>query len=152
MGKVAASVGIDASLAEAWEHYFDPRGWPAWVDGFGAVGSADGYPERGGTLTWRSRPAGRGEVTERVLDHEPRRLHRIAFSDPESEGTLTVRFEIGTGEGTRVTQELEYRLRGGGPIAPLTDALFVRSQMRRSLERSLTRFKLEAEERAHFQA
>ena len=86
--QVSESVVVDASLAEVWDYYFDPRGWPAWVDGFGRVEASDGYPEAGGSLRWRSIPAGRGEVTEHVLEHEPRRLHRVAFRDPESAGEL----------------------------------------------------------------
>ncbi len=31
-------------------------------------------------------PAGRGEVTEKVLEHEPRRKHRIEFADPTMTG------------------------------------------------------------------
>jgi uncharacterized protein YndB with AHSA1/START domain len=145
MSRVSASVAISASLAEVWDYYFDPEGWPAWVDGFGRLESANGYPEAGGILRWTSGAAGRGQVTERVLEHDPRRLHRVAFEDPESSGELTVAFAI-EGEGTRVTQEQEYRLRRGGPLARLTDALFIRSQMRGSLARSLGRLKLEAEE------
>jgi len=144
---VSESVLVDASLAEVWDYYFDPRGWPAWVDGFGRMEASDGYPEAGGSLRWSSIPAGRGEVTEHVLEHEPRRLHRAAFRDPSSVGELRTSFVI-EGEGTRVGQELEYRLRKRGPFAWLTDRLFIRSQMRGSLRRSLARLKLEAEERA----
>lgn len=150
MPTVAESVHVAASLAETWELYFDADAWPAWVDGFGGVESSSGYPERGGTLRWRSTPAGRGVVEERVLDHEPRRAQRIAFSDPESEGELRTRFEIETepeGEaGTRVTQESSYVLRGAGPLTRLTDVFFIRPQVRRSLRRSLDRFRAEAEE------
>ena len=98
VSKVSESVVVAASLAEVWDYYFEPRGWPAWVDGFGRVEASDGYPEAGGSLRWRSIPAGRGEVTEHVLEHEPRRLHRVAFRDPESAGELVTRFEI-AGEG-----------------------------------------------------
>jgi hypothetical protein len=140
-----ASIHVGASLAETWDHYFDPRGWGSWVDGFQSAITVEGYPQTGGTLRWRSVPAGRGEVTETVLAHEPRRLHRVSFSDPQSEGELTTAFEI-EGDGTRVRQRLEYGLRSRGPFAWLTDRLFVRSQMRRSLERSLLRFKHEVEE------
>jgi uncharacterized membrane protein len=87
-------------------------------------------------------------VTERVLEHEPRSLHRIAFSDPESEGELEVAFAIEPGAeppGTRVTQTMSYRISGGGPFGGLTDVLFVRSQVRRSLERSLARLRAEVE-------
>ncbi len=144
MSKVSESVVITASLAEVWDFYFEPRGWSAWVDGFGSVDTADGYPEAGGSLRWRSIPAGRGEVTEHVLEHEPRRLHRIAFRDPESAGELRTTFEI-AGQSTVVTQELEYGLRKRGPFAWLTDRLFIRSQLRGSLARTLARLKLEVE-------
>jgi hypothetical protein len=144
VSKVSATVVIDASLAEVWDHYFEPQGWPAWVDGFGHVEASAGYPEAGGSLRWHSVPAGRGEVTEHVLQHEPRRLHRVAFRDPESAGELMTRFEI-AGEGTLVAQELEYRLRRRGPFTWLTDRLFIRSQIRGSLARTLGRLKLEVE-------
>jgi len=145
MSRVTASVTVNASLAEVWNYYFDPEGWTAWVDGFGRVESSSRYPEVGGTLRWTSGPAGRGEVTERVLEHEPRRLHRVSFEDPEVAGELKVTFAI-EGEGTVIAQEQDYRLRRGGPLAKLTDALFIRSQMRGSLGRSLGRLKLEIEE------
>lgn len=149
MATLTESVAVDASLAETWAHYFDPRGWPAWVEGFAAVESSPGYPEAGGSLAWRSTPAGRGPVRERVLEHRPRRLHRIRFSDPESSGELESRFEV-EGEGTRVTLTLTYRVGRGGPLAALTERIFVRGQVRGSLRRTLLRFKHEAEEVAHF--
>ena len=145
MAELSESVLVEASLAEAWDFYFEPRGWPAWVDGFGSVVSAEGYPEEGGSLVWRSNPAGRGEVSERVLEHEPRRRHRIEFSDPGSSGELRSDFAI-EGEGTSVTLSLQYRLASRGPFAWLTDRLFVRGQMQRSLERTLVRFKREVED------
>lgn len=147
MATVEASVEVPAPLADVWDLYFDADRWPAWVDQFAAVVSSDGYPEPGGELVWRSTPAGRGQVRERVLEHEPRSLHRIEFEDPESAGSLETRFAIaagGDGPRTRVSQKLEYRLTGGGPLAPVTDFLFIRSQMRGSLERSLGALRLEA--------
>ncbi|MGH2953691.1 MAG: SRPBCC family protein [Solirubrobacterales bacterium] len=145
MGRASQSILVGASLAETWDHYFDPRGWPAWVDGFQAVEAAEGYPEVGGTLRWRSLGAGRGRVGERVLEHEPRRRHRIAFEDPQSAGELETTFAI-EGEGTRVTLQVEYRLPGRGPFVWLTDRLFVRGQVQRSLQRSLLRLQHEVEE------
>jgi hypothetical protein len=145
MSAVAASVAVRASLAEVWDFYFDPAGWPAWVDGFARVESDTGYPETGGTLRWSSTPAGRGTVTERVVQHEPRTRHRVEYEDPETTGQLTVTFAI-EGEGTVVTQELDYRLRDRGVFARVTDRLFIRSQMRGSLSRSLARLRLEVEE------
>jgi hypothetical protein len=147
MATVEETVHIQASLAEVWDHFFDVRGRGAWVDGFQAVIEADGYPEAGGTLRWRSIPAGRGEVTERVLEHEHRRRHLIEFSDPEMEGRLETRFEI-AGEGTRVTQELTYTLLAKGPIARIGAVLFVKSQVRASMQRSLLALRRVVEEAA----
>lgn len=149
MAKVEASVEIDASLAEVWDLYFDPARWASWVDGFGSVVSSyDGYPENGGTLVWRSTPAGRGQVRECVADHRPRSLHRVDFEDPDSAGELETKFEMlpsERGRRLRVSQALTYRLTTGGPLRPVTDVLFIRPQMRRSLERSLVELRLEAE-------
>ena len=61
-------------------------------------------------------PGGTREVTEHVLEHEPRRLHRVAFEDPETPVELSATFAI-EGEGTVVTQELDYRLRDRGAFA-----------------------------------
>ena len=85
-------------------------------------------------------------MTERVIEHEPRTRHRIAFEDPGAEGELLTEMTI-EGEGTRVTLTLDYRLRRRGPIAWLA-GLFARSQVQRSLERTLLQFRGDAEERA----
>jgi len=144
MATVASEVEIAATAAAVWDFYFDPAGWPSWVDQFGAVVSSEGYPEAGGTLRWRSGRAGRGEVTERVVEHQPRRLHTVAFEDPAAEGELATAFQV-IESGTRVGQEMTYRLRRGGVLVRITDALFVRSQMRASLARSLLALRAELE-------
>ena len=145
MGRASESVWIRASLAETWDHYFEPRGWSAWVDGFHSVEAAEGYPEAGGTLRWRSVAAGRGRVGERVLEHEPRRRHRIAFEDPQSVGELLTEFAI-EGDGTRVTLTIDYRLPGRGLFRLLTDRLFVRGEVAGSLRRTLLALRHEVEE------
>ena len=144
MAEVADSIAITASLAEVWDYHFDQRNWPSWVDQFGSVVAGEGYPAEGSTLRWRSTPAGRGEVTETVVEHAPRRLHVVSFSDPRTEGELRTTFEV-EGDGTRVEQRLSYRLTRGGPFAWATDLLFIRSQQRRSIQRSLARLKHEVE-------
>jgi uncharacterized membrane protein len=145
VAKLSESVLVGASLAETWDLYFNAASWPSWVEGFARVESSEGYPEEGGTLVWQSNPAGRGTVSERVLAHAPRTLHRIAFSDPQSSGELTTRFGI-EGEATRVTLELAYRVGRGGPLARLTDVLFARSQVAGSLRRSLADFRMAVED------
>jgi len=139
MSRVEASAVVPASLAEAWDAYFDPSGWQGWVDAFAGLVTSEGYPQEGAVLVWRTGAAGRGEVAEEVQAHEPRRLHRIGFKDPTMTGTLETTFAI-EGEGTRVTQAMTYRLVERGIFAFL-GAFFVRSQVKRSLERSLTAFR-----------
>jgi uncharacterized protein YndB with AHSA1/START domain len=152
MAEVGGEVEIAAPLAEVWQLYFDAARWGSWVDGFARLSVSDGYPERGGTLVWESTPAGRGRVSERVLEHEPRRLHRISYSDPGSVGELETRFEMmpagEEGRRTLVSQRQRYQLHDGGPLAALTDRLFIRSQMRGSLQRSLAGLRAEAAARA----
>lgn len=163
MAKAEASIEIGAPLAEVWDLYFDRDRWASWVDGFASVTSESGYPDAGGSLTWRSTPAGRGVVTERVTAHDQRSLHRIDYDDPESSGSLEVTFEMlpapadssesgGSGRRTKVSQKLDYTIKTGGPLKPVLDVLFVRSQMRRSLERSLIELRLEAERTGGTQA
>jgi hypothetical protein len=147
MPTVAAEVEVPAPPLAAWDLYFDEGLWPAWVDQFGSVIASDRYPEVDGTLRWRSGRAGRGEVGERVLEHSPPELHRVRFDDPQVEGELTVSFDASDGR-TIVRQELRYELRRRGPFTRIADLLFVRSQMRLSLQRSLTAFAAEVEERA----
>jgi len=144
MATVSDSATVAAPLESVWGLYFDPDRWGAWVDQFAAVVSLDGgYPATGGTLAWRSGSAGRGEVSERVLEHDPRRRHRIEFSDPECSGELVTTFAE-AGGATTVTLEMAYELVAGGLFARVSDALFVRSQMRASLSRTLEGLRAEA--------
>jgi uncharacterized protein YndB with AHSA1/START domain len=136
VGVVQQEVVVPAPLAEVWDLYFDSRAWPDWVDSFGSVIEVDGYPDAGGTLRWKSVPAGRGEVTEKVLEHEPRRKHRIEFSDPSMAGEMTVTFAI-EGDGTRVTTAMDYRLLDKSVFARLGSLLFLKAQLRGTLRRSL---------------
>lgn len=145
MATAEASIRLPVSVAEAWDAYFWAPGWPRWVDGFAAVVGSEGYPELGGILRWQSIPAGRGEVSERVLEHEHRRLHRVGFADPTMAGEFETRFAI-TGDGAELTQTLDYRVVAAGPITRVAAALFVRSQVRASLERSLSGFREFVEE------
>ncbi|MDQ2675252.1 MAG: SRPBCC family protein, partial [Actinomycetota bacterium] len=112
---------------------------------FADVIATDGYPLAGGTLVWRTGAAGRGEITEEVIGHEPRTRHRIRFQDPTMRGELETRFAL-EGTRTRISQSMSYALAERGVFAFL-GALFVRSQVRRSIERSLEAFRSYAGER-----
>ena len=139
MATVEEDVIVTASLADAWEAYFEPRTWASWVDSFGSVTALEGYPQAGGTLRWKSVAAGRGEVTEHVMEHEPRRLHRIRFSDPSLEGEMSVSFSI-EGDGTKVEAVFEYRVVDPSLFARAASVIFVKPQIRGTLRRSLDAF------------
>ncbi len=147
MGVVEQEVIVSAPLAEVWDFYFEPRAWPDWVDSFASVTEVDGYPDAGGTLRWKSVPAGRGGVTEKVVEHEPRRKHRIEFSDPTLEGEMTVTFAI-EGEGSKVVTSMDYRLLDKSAFARLGALLFLKAQLRGTLRRSLDAFAAEAANRS----
>ena len=139
MATVEEDVIVTASLADAWEAYFEPRTWASWVDSFASVTALEGYPQAGGMLRWKSVPAGRGEVTEHVMEHEPRRLHRIRFSDPSLEGEMAVSFAI-EGEGTKIRAVFEYRVVDPSLFARAASVIFVKPQIRGTLRRSLDAF------------
>ncbi len=144
MATVSETVSIAAPLGEVWDLYFDSRRWPAWVDQFAAIVTMDAaYPAAGTSLVWRSGGAGRGEVRERILEHDPQRRHRIEFSDPACRGELVSTFTP-TDEGTSVNLEMSYELVSGGILSKVSDALFVRSQMKGSLGRTLVGLRAEA--------
>ncbi|MDQ3758613.1 MAG: SRPBCC family protein [Actinomycetota bacterium] len=147
MSVVEQEVQVSASVADAWDLYFEPRSWPAWVDSFGSVLEIDGYPEVGGTLRWKSVPAGRGEVKETVREHELRRVHRIDFEDSSLAGTMSVSFSI-EGEGTRIVAAMDYRLLDRSVFAQMGSWLFLKAQLRGTIRRSLDAFASEAAERA----
>ena len=148
MPSVSDSVVVEASLAEVWDTYLDPRGWASWVDGFAqATSVGDDWPEAGSVLRWRSIPAGRGEVEERVTAHEERRRHAFDFRDPAMTGSVETTFAI-DGPGTRVEQKMEYQLLDRGPISRIAALFFVKGQVRSSVQRSLGALAHEAQERA----
>lgn len=119
--------------------------WPSFVDGFGGLVRGDrDWPAVGAEVVWRSGPAGRGEVSERVEAHEPGRIV-TRVSDENLTGSQTATFEPDA-DGARVGLELDYELRRRGPLTPVTDALFIRRAVRDSLRRTLARFASEVEE------
>ena len=140
MGRVRAAQTVPGLASEAEELWYDPRRWPAWIDGFGAVVSIEGeWPAAGARAVWDSRPGGRGRVAERVTAYEARGGQTLEVEDEKLLGTQRVAFEPGP-DGVQVVLELEYELKGGNAFTPLTDVLFVRRALRDSLRRSLLRF------------
>jgi hypothetical protein len=125
----------------------DPARWASFVEGFARVREVSGdWPNEGAKLVWESIPAGRGRVTERVVEGGERSFATEVF-DQSLHGTQRATFEPVEG-GARVVVELEYELTKYGPLSRLADVLFIRRALRDSLRRTLGRFAVEAEDEA----
>jgi Polyketide cyclase / dehydrase and lipid transport len=126
----------------------DPSRWSTFVEGFARLVERDpGWPAEGARVIWESIPAGRGRVTEKVI--EPPASDRFASRVFEERlvGVQTFRAAESEG-GSRVELSLEYTLTKYGPFGAVADAIFIRRALRDSLRRTLFRFGIEAEEEA----
>jgi hypothetical protein len=140
MSRIGVRTQVEGSVGEAEELWYDPRRWPNFLDGFGHVVKVDGeWPRAGARAVWDSTPAGRGRVSEEVVEHEPGAGQELAVEDPRLRGAQRVSFLAREG-GTEVRLELEYRLKERNPLTPLIDLLFIRRALRDSLRRTLARF------------
>ena len=149
MGVTRAAITVDLPPAGAFDLWTDLSRWPAFVDGFGHVDRMDGeWPEEGTKLVWRSGPAGRGLVTERVVASEPGARFVTQMLEERMQGAQAVRFTATDDDRTRVDIELDYALTQGGPLRAITDFLFIRRALTDALRRTLRRFATEAAEDA----
>jgi len=140
MGSARVTHTFAASVADAERCWYDTSGWATWVDGLDRVLAVDpGWPQLGAAVTWESGPAGRGHVTERVIDYAPGEGQTVEVQDVSVTGRQSVTFAAAAA-GVAVTLELEYRPHRRSPVTPLVDILFVRRAMTLSLHRTLSRF------------
>jgi uncharacterized membrane protein len=140
VGSTSAELEVEAPISAAEALWYDLARWPGFVDGLHHVVKADADWPRAGRVLWDSRPNGRGRVQERVVSYEVRSGQTVEVEDPRLSGTQSIAFEP-AGEGRcRVTLTLDYRLKQGGPFAPVVDSLFVRRAVRDALRRTLSRF------------
>jgi uncharacterized membrane protein len=128
-------------LAAAEALWYDTDRWVEWVVGLErVVGVEPGWPARvGATVTWRSNPAGRGTVRERVLEHVAGARQRLAVADDTIEGEQTISFAPADG-GVQVSLTLRFRRPAGGLLTALVDVLFSRRAMSDALAHTLERF------------
>ena len=133
---------------QAIDLWLDTARWPTFVDGFGAVEQRhERWPEPGARVVWRSKPGGRGVVTEKVVELEPPSRVVVDVIDDKLTGRQTVTFNADA-EGCEVWAELEYELTEGGPLKAVADVIFIRRALRDSIRRTLERFAVEAAEEA----
>jgi len=121
--------------------------WPSFVEGFAHLLENDSrWPAPEARVLWESVPAGRGRVTEKVVESTGDRIATMVFEERLA-GRQT--FRVAPREsGAAVELSLEYTLTKYGPLGPVADALFIRRAIGDSLRRTLFRFAVEAEEEA----
>jgi polyketide cyclase/dehydrase/lipid transport protein len=142
-----AQAEVPLAPGHALRLWSDLRRWPSFVEGFAHLIENDpGWPAPDSRVVWESVPAGRGRVTEKVVQSDPYLLATMVFEDRLA-GRQTFRTAPSDG-GSAVELELEYTLVKYGPFGPVADALFIRRALRDSLHRTLFRFAIEAEEEA----
>ena len=146
--RMAGAAAVVALAPEgAMAMWRDPRRWPAFVEGFARIEEqSPDWPAEGAKLVWQSTAGGRGRVTEKVVRNSLPEFSTEVFEE-RLVGTQTFR-ALEDAEGSRVELRLEYELTGGGPLAAVTDLLFIRRALRDSLRRTLGRFAVEAEDEA----
>lgn len=140
MRVVHASQVFEGSVREAESVWYDTARWPRWVVGLAQVQSVSGrWPEIGGQVRWESGPAGRGQVSERVVGYEPQKGQTVDVEDDSIRATQTVSF-VPEGANVAVTLSVAYALKRRSPLMRLVDLVFIRRAMTRSLEETLSRF------------
>jgi hypothetical protein len=145
--RASARTGLSLSPAEALALWSDVDRWPSFVEGFARqLEQTAEWPQPGGRVVWESTPDGRGRVTERVTENAPDRFSTQVF-DKAMIGLQTLR-ALPADDGSEVELSLEYELSRYGPLSGLADALFIRRALRDSLQRTLFRFSVEAEDQA----
>lgn len=150
MGRASAAITIPGvRVADAEALWYDLTRWPSFVEGFKHVVRVDDdWPAAGSVLVWESVPDGRGRVTEAVTSHVQREGQAADVEDPRIVGSQRVVFApTGTADdpGVRMALTLDYALRDGGLLSPVTDMLFIRRAQSDALRRTLVRFARELE-------
>lgn len=145
MRVVSVAETFPGSVHEAETVWYDTSRWPRWVDGLERVSAVgERWPGEGAEVSWQSGPAGRGRVSERVVDYEPLVGQTVEVSDETIEGRQSVRFVPDDGSVT-IELSLEYRVRHRSLVTPLVDFLFIGRAFAVSLRSTLERFGLELE-------
>jgi hypothetical protein len=147
--RVARAEGDVALTPEAaLRLWTDTSRWSTFVEGFARVLEKDrDWPAEATRVVWESVPAGRGRVTEKVLDPPASDRFASRVFEDRLVGVQTFRAAESEG-GSRVELSLEYTLTKYGPFGSVADAIFIRRALRDSLRRTLFRFGVEAEEEA----
>jgi uncharacterized membrane protein len=140
MGKLEVDMWVPGTVEEVAPRWVDTDHWPDWMDEVEEVlaVSAD-WPAVGASVHWRSPPAGRGEVTETIVEYADNDLIATELVDSSVTARQTVTFTAAD-DGVAIGLTLDYRISKRGPLTPLLDRFFVRPAMRSSLTSTIERF------------
>jgi uncharacterized membrane protein len=145
MRVVTAAETYPGSVYEAEKVWYDTGLWPRFIDGLESVEEVTpNWPGVGAEVRWRSGPAGRGDVHERVVAYELLDGQELEVQDDSIRGRQRVAFIPEDGNVT-VELTLSYELKGRSPLMALVDVLFIRRAMTTSLQSTLHRFGAELE-------
>jgi len=143
VGRVRASIAIDALASEAEALWYETKRWQTFIDGLHHIVRTEGdWPHEGARVLWNSTPNGRGYVEERVTAYVPREGQTLAVEDNKIRGTQRITFTP-TADGVVVELALAYDLKEAHAAMAIVDLLFIRRQQRESLQRTLRRFRIE---------
>jgi hypothetical protein len=148
--RASARASLPLTPPDVLRLWADVDRWPSFVEGYARlIELREPWPEAGGRVVWESTPTGRGRVTETVVSRSSDRFSVQVF-EPALAGTQTL-LVAPADDGSEVELSLEYELSRYGPLRGLADMLFIRRALRDSLRRTLTRFRIEAEEEARLE-
>ena len=147
MSVVSAASEFPATVHEAESCWCDTSSWPAWVDGLDRVlETGPDWPNPGSSVIWQSGPAGRGRVSERVIDHEPLQGLTLHVQDESISARQSVTFTP-LDAGVTVELKLDYEISRRSIVTGVIDLLFIRRAMERSITTTLARFGAQLAER-----
>jgi hypothetical protein len=148
--RASARASLPLAPPDVLRLWADVDRWPSFVEGYARlIELREPWPEAGGRVVWESNPTGRGRVTETVVARSSDRFSVQVF-EPALAGTQTL-LVVPADDGSEVELALEYELARYGPLRGLADMLFIRRALRDALRRTLTRFRIEAEEEARLE-
>ena len=148
MRTARADAEVSLTPEAALRLWTDLSRWPSFVEGFARVVESDpGWPGSDSRVIWESIPAGRGRVTEKVVEPPAAGAFATMVFEDRLAGRQTFHAVESAG-GARVELALEYTLTKYGPLGAVADAIFIRRALRDSLRRTIARFAVEAEEDA----
>jgi hypothetical protein len=140
MRTVEVALTFEGSVPQAEARWYDTERWPRWVDECDHVLEVIGdWPNSGSKVIWQSGPAGRGRVTEQVVDYKPHRGLTLEVEDDSIRGRQSVMFAPEP-PGVEVTLSLAYEIKRRSPVTRVVDLLFIKRAMAVSLERTVSRF------------